>query len=261
MPLYPSRIQRTLVEKSLPMAYHDEYRHWPFLTQEEFELACHYFDQIYVRAKLGPSRKSFKIRLRRMATTGQTYLEILRLLRPPEDADELSLAFANLGTSENFSVSYGMATAMIDEEQDQEALRVTAVGGVGGPPKYSLYPHQPYVTYEIHLHPTYAVPTLWFSLHDLPMGENAFDLDAVYRYLVPDGHKSSLRAAGITGGISAAPHPITDVPAFFIHPCQTKEAMEGFDCPLQSYIMIWLGLVGSCVGLWVPVEMCVTHEE
>jgi hypothetical protein len=73
-----------------------------------------------------------------------------------------------------------------------------------GPPQYSLYAHQPYVTYEIHLHPTYAVPTLWFSLHDLPMGEDTFDLDAVYRYLVPDGYKSSLRAAGITGGISAA---------------------------------------------------------
>lgn len=101
------------------MAYHDEYRDWPFATQEEFELACHYFDQSYVRAKLGPSRKAFKIRLRRMATTGQSYIEILRLLQPPEDADELSLAFANLGTSEDFSASYGVAAAMVDEEQDQ----------------------------------------------------------------------------------------------------------------------------------------------
>ncbi len=72
------------------------------------------------------------------------------------------------------------------------------------PPHYTPYSHQPYVTYEIHLHPTYNMPTLWFRLHDLPMGEPAFDLDAVYRYLVPPEYKSKLRAAGITGGVSAA---------------------------------------------------------
>ena len=48
------------------------------------------------------------------------------------------------------------------------------------PPGYSQYAQQPYVTYEIHLHPTYRLPTLWFTLHDLPAGESTFDLDAVY---------------------------------------------------------------------------------
>ena len=139
------------------------------------------------------------------------------------------------------------------------------------PPQYSTYSQQPYVTYEIHLHPTYSMPTLWFTLHDLPMGEPTFDLDSVYRYLVPEEYKTRLRAAGINGGISAAvsilssylfivnrtyqPHPITDVPAFFIHPCQTKEAMEGFHCPIDDYLMVWVGLVGGCVGLWIPSEM------
>jgi ubiquitin-like-conjugating enzyme ATG10 len=74
----------------------------------------------------------------------------------------------------------------------------------GLPPKYSLHSHQPYVIYQIHLHPTYSVPTLWFTLYDLPMGEPAFDLDSVYRYLVPDEFKSRLRAAGIMGGLSGA---------------------------------------------------------
>jgi ubiquitin-like-conjugating enzyme ATG10 len=36
------------------------------------------------------------------------------------------------------------------------------------------------------------------------MGEPVFDLDSVYRYLVPDEYKSRLRGAGITGGLSAA---------------------------------------------------------
>jgi ubiquitin-like-conjugating enzyme ATG10 len=31
--------------------------------------------------------------------------------------------------------------------------------------------------------------------------------------------------------------------------------MEDFDCPVSDYLMLWLGLVGPCVGLWVPSEM------
>lgn len=48
------------------------------------------------------------------------------------------------------------------------------------------------------------MPTLWFTLYDLPMGEPTFDLDSVFRYLVPEEYKSQLRGAGITGGLSAA---------------------------------------------------------
>jgi len=58
--------------------------------------------------------------------------------------------------------------------------------------------------YEVHLHPTYRVPTLWFTLHDLPMGEATFNIESVYRYLVPDDLKDQMRAVGIIGGISAA---------------------------------------------------------
>jgi ubiquitin-like-conjugating enzyme ATG10 len=58
--------------------------------------------------------------------------------------------------------------------------------------------------YEIHLHPTYQVPALWFTLHDLPNGERGFDLEAVYRYLVPSEYKSRMREMGVVGGISAA---------------------------------------------------------
>ena len=31
--------------------------------------------------------------------------------------------------------------------------------------------------------------------------------------------------------------------------------MEKFDCSKENYLMVWLGLVGGCVGLWVPAEM------
>ncbi|KAG4414992.1 hypothetical protein IFR04_011866 [Cadophora malorum] len=249
------------------MGHHDDYRQWPFLNQEEFELACAFFDQRYVRAKLGPTRKVFKIRSRRVATTGNSYIEILRLLQPPDDADDLSRALemlgggnGGLGRGHEEKMDGSMLIDSVDEDMDHEALRPVSTikdPGIDNEPlpQYTQYSHQPYVTYEIHLHPTYSMPTLWFTLHDLPMGEPTFDLESVYRYLVPPEFKSKLRAAGITGGVSAAPHPITDVPAFFIHPCQTKEAMENFDCPMEKYLMLWMGLVGGCVGLWVPPEM------
>lgn len=68
------------------------------------------------------------------------------------------------------------------------------------PPKYN----PGYVRYEIHLHPTYQVPCLWFSLHDLPVDEPALDVDTVFRRLVPDQYKDGLRSAvGSIGGISA----------------------------------------------------------
>lgn len=50
-------------------------------------------------------------------------------------------------------------------------------------------------------------------------------------------------------------HPITGVPSFFVHPCLLGDAMSKFECCKDNYLMVWLGLVGGCVGLWVPKEM------
>lgn len=33
--------------------------------------------------------------------------------------------------------------------------------------------------------------------------------------------------------------------------------MNSFDCSKEDYLMTWLGLVGGCVGLWVPKEMAI----
>lgn len=57
--------------------------------------------------------------------------------------------------------------------------------------------------YEIHLHPTYQVPCLWFNLRGLPPDEPAFNIDTVFRRLVPDEYKAGLRSLNGVGGISA----------------------------------------------------------
>jgi len=75
------------------------------------------------------------------------------------------------------------------------------------------------------------------------------------RDIVPDQFKDGLRSAGAGGGISADYHPVTGLPSFFVHPCLLGEAMSDFDCSKENYLMVWIGLVGGCVGLWVPKEL------
>lgn len=58
------------------------------------------------------------------------------------------------------------------------------------------------MTYDIVLHPTYRMPCLYFRLWGLPNGESPFDPDTVFRHLVPDAYKESLRRYGDVGGIS-----------------------------------------------------------
>ena len=54
-------------------------------------------------------------------------------------------------------------------------------------------------------------------------------------------------------------HPVTDLPAFFIHPCNTHEAMvsvhDGQSLSAEEYLIVWLGLIGSSVGLHVPSKL------
>jgi ubiquitin-like-conjugating enzyme ATG10 len=59
--------------------------------------------------------------------------------------------------------------------------------------------------------------------------------------------------------LTAQNHPLTDRPAYFVHPCNTADAMkdicadrEGGEVGVEEYLVLWLGLVGGAVGVWVP---------
>ena len=119
---FPGFVER---KKREMFAARNEYKQWPFLDEEEFDLACAYFDRRYVRANLGPNRQVFKIRHRRALITNTTYVEILRLLQPPDGDDELSNAFARLGNEMTPTTDTKMAEA---EEEDQVMIpRATGV--------------------------------------------------------------------------------------------------------------------------------------
>jgi len=99
------------------------YTHFPQLTEEEFELACAFFDQRYIQAKLGPTRQIFKIRSRRTLTTGKSHVEILRLLQLPEDDCDLAGAFAKLSGRERMEeANAGRGEMEIDEEDEVSAV-------------------------------------------------------------------------------------------------------------------------------------------
>ncbi|KAI9744811.1 MAG: hypothetical protein M1818_001736 [Claussenomyces sp. TS43310] len=278
------------------MAASDDFKDYPFLSSDEFQDACHFLDQKYIRATLGLQRRIFRLRLNRNLATGDVYITIIC----PIDTSKYDI------TLDLEKLSWGEGICSDDnhmdieaENNDFEAVRPgrESLSGpfverppdeVDRPPKYAPIAQQPYVVYEIHLSETYRTPVLFFTLHDLPPCDSRWDLDVVYRYLVPEEFKDRIRSYGPIGAISvevwptiakvsmkyhphliqgvlekreltyySQSHPITGVPTFRVHPCSTPDAMRPIQCSLRDYLQVWLGLVGPCVGLHVPLAMAV----
>ncbi|KAG7142343.1 Ubiquitin-like-conjugating enzyme ATG10 [Verticillium longisporum] len=237
------------------MASSSDLKNFPNLTRDEFAEVCHHFDNRYVQATLGPLRRRWKMRVFSafditfgLGADCTTYIQIIRPLEATLDPDDLSsfldgFSFGSQAKPESHALE--LDHAMMDAEESDEAAM----------PKKRAPPDSGHVVYEIHLHPTYQMPCLWLTLHGLPADEPPFNIDTVFRRLVPDQYKSALRGTGPIGGISCDHHPLTGVPSFYVHPCLLGDAMAGFECSKENYLMAWLGLVGGCVGLWVPKEM------
>ncbi|KAH6646482.1 hypothetical protein BKA67DRAFT_105498 [Truncatella angustata] len=225
------------------------YHRYPFLSADEFAEVCHHLENKYCQATLGPVRKQWKLRLHRALDMSfgadSEYITFIQITRPLDESDDLDELESYMNSLSFTTGAAGMEWATDPEELVKQPSR----------PKIG------HVIYEIHLHPTYQAPCLWFSLHDLPATDTAFDTETVFRRLVPDAFKGVLRGVGPVGGISADHHPVTGLPSFFVHPCFLGDAMTGFDCAKEEYLMVWLGLVGGCVGLWVPKEMALDQTR
>lgn len=57
---------------------------------------------------------------------------------------------------------------------------------------------------------------------------------------------------------------MTNLPCYFIHPCNTAQAMQDIIGKRKvsnvEYLMIWIGLVGGSVGLYLPKELAEKME-
>lgn len=131
----------------------------------------------------------------------------------------------------------------------------------------------PAINYEIHLSPIYRVPVLYVSLLNMPNDEMSI-IDQVYTFVVPETCKAPLLEAGVMGGLSytvslrygdgrfladiGEDHPLTSMPALFVHPCRTAAAIAELSTSLvidlASYLPFWLGIIGVSFGLHIPHE-------
>ncbi|QKX62627.1 uncharacterized protein TRUGW13939_09788 [Talaromyces rugulosus] len=114
------------------------------------------------------------------------------------------------------------------------------------------------IDYDIAFSETYQVPVMYFVVPGIHQTSLAA-IDAVYQLLVPDRHRQPLKSSGVMGGISFGYHPQSGIPAYFIHPCNTATAMRDIagdrGVEPETYLLIWLGLVGNCIGLNLPSHM------
>lgn len=186
-------------------SYHrSTYQAYPHLTSDEFAETCHHLESRYCRATLGPLRRRWRLHVRTALNASfdidsdhATYLQIRRPLDHAGSAedDELAVTFGNFSVAgpaeQDGMVVADDLMAQLDDSDDAVLSRHPRVFEHG------------YVSYEIHYHPTYRAPCLWFSLHDLPAQEAAFNIETVFRRLVPNEFKDSLRRIGSIGGISA----------------------------------------------------------
>ena len=135
----------------------------------------------------------------------------------------------------------------LDERDDEALSRNTE----SSPPRQRCY-------YDIIHSPSYAVPVLYVTLPDrpLPLPEGIHQL-----LLASSDHPAlpPMQAIGPLGALTTTDHPTSGVPAYFVHPCRTAEAMEsisgGRKLSGSAYLLAWIGLVGGGVGLDVPVSV------
>ncbi|KAI1094782.1 hypothetical protein F5B19DRAFT_443411 [Rostrohypoxylon terebratum] len=252
------------IDMDKPSTHRSTYKCYPYLTKEEFAEVCHHLDRRYCQATLGPLRRQWRLHvhtaLELSFDAGPNRTTFLQITKPLDDGtlaeDDLAAQFGDVSLAEDQDRDSSMQVAADSvmaemEDSDKEILSRPTTR-----PNFRAS----HVKYEIHLHPTYRAPCLWFSLHNLPATESAFDIATVLRRLVPEQFGNPLRQMGPIGGISIDHHPITGLPSFFVHPCVLGDAMAGFDCPKEDYLMIWIGFVGGCVGLWVPPQMASVNK-
>ncbi|KIW03373.1 uncharacterized protein PV09_05581 [Verruconis gallopava] len=111
------------------------------------------------------------------------------------------------------------------------------------------------VTYDILLSTSYRVPVLHFTVRDMAGGP-VTDLASVYADMIPTSFKDQVSGIGVIGAVSMTDHPLTGLPSFFVHPCNTADALRhvggGRLVSVSEYLFLWMGIIAPAVGLSLP---------
>ncbi|KAF2157111.1 hypothetical protein K461DRAFT_10705 [Myriangium duriaei CBS 260.36] len=130
-------------------------------------------------------------------------------------------------------------------DSDDEALTVACSASTSAP-RHSIF--------DIIRSPTYQVPVLYiYSEASRPLS-GISPISGQPAHIPPT---TSLQS----GHITLTDHPWLNTPVYFVHPCNTAEAMQAI-CgekkisPLQ-YLVAWCGLIGGVVDLEIPMDIAV----
>ncbi|EON65758.1 hypothetical protein W97_04997 [Coniosporium apollinis CBS 100218] len=257
---------------------------FPFIDPAEFQLAAVSLVEAF---KQNGHRQHDWESVRLLESDEAAILRITRTVRPSSGSNEPSPDGSSEIPSDDDEV----------EEHDDEVWTPAIAFSSGTPSAGTVV-----VQYDIALSQTYLVPVLHISISTKTPSSNhpITSLDALYDLLVPQAYASQLQRVGVVGGISMCHHPITSYPVFFVHPCNTAEALQAALPSAQSkaqpehqprpqpteqsedglseradarpdarpeaqqerprvtpaqYLRLWIGVVGGCVGLHVPVAL------
>ncbi|TID27900.1 autophagy-related protein Atg10 [Venturia nashicola] len=212
---------------------------YPFLDNHEFRLICQGFAASFEDWDTDPGDWQ-NVQYRTLENN--CFLRIERATTSSEATHTTQLP-------DSESNEIGGSDGMI-EETDEEALP-RLDNRVSQQDEYK-------VQYDIFLSPSYSVPVLYLTVRD-SSGRLLTDVETVYLLLVPEVYRRQMRHVGVMGGLSMANHPVTDIPTFFIHPCQTADALRevarGRTVSSGEYLLVWMGIIGGSVGLNAPVSL------
>ncbi|KAF2015891.1 hypothetical protein BU24DRAFT_462113 [Aaosphaeria arxii CBS 175.79] len=201
---------------------------FPVLTTDEFKIAS----------------ATLSRRFEQLNSSQSTWLSV-NVLRE-EQCTFLQILKARPDLNESTTNIHGSAEPLpIEDDDEEEVLQ-------------NVRPSSVVITYDVLLSPSYQVPMLYISFID---AQHRYPptMETLYRYLIPRQFTEQINSVGIIGGITITDHPLTGSPVFFIHPCQTAAVMEASvgnkELTPVEYLMVWIGAMGGCVGLNIPIAL------
>jgi ubiquitin-like-conjugating enzyme ATG10 len=202
---------------------------FPSLTTPEFEAACTALTTAF--EERGHKQNDWQ-NAEIIYHHDTKYLRVTRLLQP--------------GKSDTSSGTGSVDKYEEDELDDQDDLALQ-----------TPQPH-PLIHYDILLSAVYRVPVLYFHIQD-SQHRYPLTMKVLYEHLIAPQFKAQTESGGVIGGVSIQDHPVTNRPVFFIHPCQTAEIMQVSvgerKVSAAEYLTMWIGALGRCVGLNVPLAL------
>ncbi|KAJ9660124.1 hypothetical protein H2201_007031 [Coniosporium apollinis] len=191
---------------------------FPFISSAEFRLAAVSLVEAF---KHNCHRQHDWESVQLIESDEGAILRIIRAVEPSSSTIEPSSDDSNKIPSDDDEV----------EEHDDE-VRTHAAALLSRTPSAGTI----VVQYDIILSQTYFVPVLHISIFTKTPSSNRpiTSLDTLYDLLVPQAYSAQLQRVGVVGGISMCNHPITSHPVFFVHPCNTTEALQAAIPSTQS---------------------------